>query len=133
MIARVGLAVAAVLVAAACSTGAPTPSATHGIVELAIRTAPGDGCPDALMPDVSLDVDLNARDPLTAVGATGARIALVFPGGTRAAVHLDRNAVEILLPGGERAVVGIGERISFGGGQFGAEGDDTFFACSIVE
>ncbi len=124
-------AVAAAIVAGGCALATPA-APTPNVLELPLRTVESDACPDALIPDVLLDVDLTAREPLLAVAANGERLRLVFPAGTRAAVHFDQGVIEIVMPGADRIVVRQNERVSFGGGSMGAEGDDAFFACSIV-
>jgi hypothetical protein len=123
--------VVAWLVAAGCQSAASAPP-TARIVELPLRTVQSEACPDALLPDVRLEVDPTGREPLVGVVANGERLRLVFPAGTRAALHLDRGAVEIVMPRNDRVLVGENERVSFGGGGMGGEGDDRFFACSIV-
>lgn len=122
------------LAVALCGCGggaAPTPT----VVQLALATAPGgNACPDALMPDVALQVESGAPAQLAAIAASGERIQLVFPAGTQGAFDMASGVIQLRLPGVARpVVVAPGQRVSFGGGAIGGEGDDRFFACSFVE
>src|SRR3712207_3150272 len=121
-----------VLALAGCAGVAATASPTPGIVELRLRTVEAGACMDALMPDVRLAADSAVPGSIVAVSRDGARTPLVFPAGTRAAVHVDRNVIELVMPEGERVLVGPEDRISFGGGQLGGQGDAAWFACSLV-
>ena len=132
-LALAGLCVALVLLLAGCGAVAPTASPTPAVVALPLRTVAGTACPEALMPDVRLVADSAVPGALVAVAPNGERIPLVFREGTRAAVHLDRNVIELVFPEGDRVVLGPEDTVSFGGGSEGGEGDPTFFACSLVQ
>ena len=125
---------AGVLLVAALASACASPAQTATpppVVELALRTVESAGCDGALLPDVTLDVDLRQRERIVAVSANGTRSPLVFRAGTRAWLETATGALDIRLPEGDRLVVPPGESVSFGGGGM-AEGDPAFFACSLV-
>ncbi len=118
------LALAVLLVAAACQAPAPTPGGPSLVaVPTAEPAGPNAGCMDALLTGV-----LAADDEAGVVveATDGTTILVVWPHGWAA---VDQDGMRILLNDRGDPVAQVGDHVEIGGGQ---GGDGRYYTCGEV-